>query len=310
MTILPVRREITCNLCGNSSSKIRYDSTTPGGTEEHAGHYLATTDLYGNYGQILECKACGLVFAAPRLADSEILSLYAKSEDEEYRDEGASRSINSHFSLNTILRFVRAGKLLDIGCSTGFFLNAARLFFEVQGVEPSLSASQYARDRLLIDVHTGTLETAKILDNSFGIASMIDVVEHFSDPLSALKQAYRVLEPGGYLYLVTPDISSLAARLLGKKWWGLRPAHLYYFSPASLRAMVEKAGFEVVMVQSFGRSFTGRYWISRLRNYSPFFTGMVMRAMDRLGLLHKIIYINTFDSIELCARKKGGHEPA
>jgi hypothetical protein len=68
--------------------------------------------------------------------------------------------------------------------------------------------------------------------------------------------------------------------------------------------MLEKAGFEVVLSRSFGRTFSGRYWVSRVRNYSGWVTRSAQWLMNRLGIANKLIYINTFDSIEMCARRK------
>jgi 2-polyprenyl-3-methyl-5-hydroxy-6-metoxy-1,4-benzoquinol methylase len=135
-------------------------------------------------------------------------------------------------SLHTIKRHVSGGRLLDVGCATGYFLNAARLDFEVSGVEPSRWAVDYARTRLHLNVTEGHLEAVDLPLEGFDVITMNDVIEHFSDPRAALERSAALLRPGGILYLVTPDIGSLSARVLRGRWWGLRPAHLYY-SPAA-----------------------------------------------------------------------------
>jgi SAM-dependent methyltransferase len=218
--------------------------------------------------------------------------------------EDDSRCINGHFSLNTISQFIPSGKLLDVGCSTGFLLNAARLRFEPTGVEPSRWAADYAGRQLKILVRRGTLEEAKFPDASFDVVTLVDVIEHLADPLSTLQEIRRVLKPGGLLYVVTPNIASLMARLMRSRWWGLRPAHIYYFSPRTLRHLLDKAGFEPILLRSYGRVFTLDYWISRLRHYASPIVGFLRWVIRRWGMGRKLVYMNTMDSIECCARKR------
>jgi 2-polyprenyl-3-methyl-5-hydroxy-6-metoxy-1,4-benzoquinol methylase len=205
-------------------------------------------------------------------------------------DEDASRSINAHFSLNTIGQFTSRGTLLDVGCSTGYFLNAARLHFEASGVEPSLWAATFARERLKLPVTDGTLENVRLPSGSQDVVTMIDVIEHLADPLATLKEIHRVLKPGGLLYLVTPDVASLTARL-------------YYVSPVTLRKILAEAGFETVLLRSFGRVFTLNYWLSRMRHYSAPVNRLLRWGIEHWSLGRKLVYINTMDSIECCARK-------
>jgi 2-polyprenyl-3-methyl-5-hydroxy-6-metoxy-1,4-benzoquinol methylase len=295
---------VHCNLCGRSTYRVKYRTASPTPAIPNQAHFQASTDRYGDFGQIVKCLSCGLIYTNPRLESADILPMYARSEDEEYTEESSSRSINAHLSLNTLMPLVPQGRLLDVGCSTGYFLNAARLHYDVQGIEPSQQAAKYAREQLKLNVRTGSLEEASLPEASFAAVTLIDVIEHLTDPMGALRQVHRLLQPNGCLYLVTPNIGSLTARLLGKRWWGLRPAHIYYFSRSTLKAMLEKAGFEVVLSRSFGRTFSGRYWVSRVRNYSGWVTRSAQWLMNRLGIANKLIYINTFDSIEMCARRK------
>jgi len=296
---------VPCNLCRTDHTRTRFVS--PGWKRASLDPTLfrAADDRYGDYGQIVECRTCGLVYTNPRLPEQDLLKAYAGIEDPEYKGEDASRSINGHFSLNTISQYVSAGKLLDVGCSTGYFLNAARLHFDASGVEPSRWAGEFARTQLRLEVRTGTLEEARLPTQSFDVVSLIDVIEHLADPLATLKEAARVLKTGGLLYLVTPDVDSLTARLMGSRWWGLRPAHIYYFSKKSLARILKEAGFEVVITRSFGRVFTLDYWLSRLRHYSSPVNRLLRWGIERWALNHKLVYINTMDSIECCARRVG-----
>jgi 2-polyprenyl-3-methyl-5-hydroxy-6-metoxy-1,4-benzoquinol methylase len=201
-------------------------------------------------------------------------------------------------------RYAHSGRLLDVGCATGYFLNAARLDFETQGIELSEWAALYARERLRLDVVNAGLDEASLPAEHFDVVTLNDVIEHFTDPRAALLRIQGLLRPGGLLYLVTPNIESLSARILRGRWWGLRPAHVFYFSPATLTALLRETGFEVELVKSYGRMFTWGYWLSRLRNHpAPIYRGLAA-VVGALGLDTKFLYIDTRDSMEVCARKR------
>ncbi|MBI4386656.1 MAG: class I SAM-dependent methyltransferase, partial [Elusimicrobia bacterium] len=289
--------EVPCALCRRSEYRVKFRSPWTRYPQQ-LEHFCATTDHYGNYGRIVTCNFCGLVYTNPRPAEQELLDSYNRVEDREYLEEDASRSINAYLSLNTIKQFVRKGKLLDVGCSTGYFLNAARLDFDVHGVEPSHWAAQFAKERLKLDILTGTLEEARFPAQHFDVVCMSDVIEHLAGPLTSLQEIHRVTKTGGLLYLVTPDIDSPTARILRSKWWGLRPAHLYYFSAKTLRALLDKAGFDVIMEKSYGRVFSCGYWLSRLKNYPRWIQTSARWFIQRFQISNKVVYINTMDSLE------------
>jgi 2-polyprenyl-3-methyl-5-hydroxy-6-metoxy-1,4-benzoquinol methylase len=294
---------ITCNLCEADGAAVVYDRPSPDGVFSVSESRM-TTDVFTAYGRIVRCRRCGLVYTNPRPASTELLASYSAMEDAEYLDEQDCRSMNAHLSLMMIKRYADGGRLLDVGCSTGFFLNAARADFVVSGVEPSHWAGEFAREKLHLDVVEGTLDDAPFPAGHFDVVTLIDVIEHVTDPKAVLSRAAQLLRPGGVLYLVTPDIGSVSARLLRGRWWGLRPAHITYFSRRTLKRMLSDVGFSVLETRSYGRIFTYGYWLSRLRNYpAPVYHGL--RLLVRcLGLSGKVVYINTRDSVELCARRR------
>jgi SAM-dependent methyltransferase len=305
MTLPPTERPsapVACNLCGSDDARTLHERGSSDASL--ARHALITTDVYADYGRIVRCRRCGLVYRNPRPSPEDVLSAYAEVRDADYLEEQDCRSMNAHLSLRVIRRHARGGRLLDAGCATGLFLNAARTDFDVQGVEPSAWAAGLARSRLGLDVVQGSLGSAPLPEGSFDVVTLIDVLEHFVDPLGALRRAAALLRPGGLLYVVTPDIGSLSSRLLRGYWWGLRPAHLYYFSRATLGRALEAAGFEVRESRSYGRLFTYGYWLSRLRQYPAVVYAPVRAAVGAFGVADKVVYINTRDSLEACAVRK------
>ncbi len=299
----PPLEAVRCNLCGEDDFSVLHHSPWPGGEREPAD-FAASTDRFDRYGRVVRCRRCALAYTNPRPRAAQVLQGYEKTVDPDYAEEDSSRSINGHLSLSTIKRFVKEGALLDVGCSTGYFLNAARLDFDVQGLEPSHWAAAYAKERLRLDVREGALAADSFPQETFEVVTMIDVIEHFADPAGALRDARGLLKPGGLLYLVTPDIASFSARILRGKWWGLRPAHLYYFSVETMSKMLGGAGFDVVLVKSYGRIFSYRYWLSRLASYPWLMRAPVAGAVRLLGMEDKFLYLNTRDSMEVCARKR------
>ncbi len=301
MTASSALEETACNLCGGKRSRVLFERPY---ALESLSDCAATTDTFGHYGRVVRCRDCGLVYTNPRPTEKALLAGYGACVDETYLEEASSRSINAHLSLNVIKRFAKGGKLLEIGCATGYFLNAARVDFDVVGLEPSEWASKVARERFRLDVHAEPLDTGRFPPASFDVVALIDVVEHIVDPKAALARAAKWLKPGGILYLVTPDVGSLSAKVLRGSWWGLRPAHLVYFDRETMRRMLEEAGLAVVFEKSFGRIFSWSYWASRLKNYPAPIHRTVLSLIRRLDIGDKPLYLDTRDSMELCARKK------
>lgn len=134
------------------------------------------------------------------------------------------------------------GKLLDIGCATGKFLEMARSNgWDVYGVEISAYAANRARNRGL-NVHTGTLESASYDTGFFDIITAFDVLEHLVDPKGFLHEVRRILKPGGTFILLTPNAGAYRAKTLGDQWIGFTASleHTLYFTPDSLRTILRE----------------------------------------------------------------------
>jgi SAM-dependent methyltransferase len=245
------------------------------------------------------------MFRSPRETDEEIVKSYQKMEDPDYLREQECRSINAQLCLRALRRFKAGGRLLEIGSSLGFFLNAARLDFDVVGLEPSRWAARLARERMGLDVREDLPSPGLFPENSFDAVCLLDVLEHLADPRGVLALCARWLRPGGVLYLVTPDTDSLSARTLGAYWWGLRSAHLTYFSRRLLRELLSSLNLELVHQRSYGRLFTYGYWLTRLAHYPRWGRALAGGLVRLFGVENKVVYIDTRDSVEICAVKRG-----
>ncbi|MBU2530377.1 MAG: class I SAM-dependent methyltransferase, partial [Elusimicrobia bacterium] len=292
---------LPCNLCGADNFKIIFNRPYNAEISNDLSIFVATTDEFNNYGRVVKCKNCGLVYTNPRPPKPLLEEGYTTGKDECYLSESSSRSINAHLSLNTIKRFVGGGKLLEIGSSVGYFLNAARLDFDITGFEPSKWACDIAKKRFKLDIFNSPFKTEYLPSENFDVISMVDVIEHLTDPKDTLKKMSGIIKPGGLLYIVTPDINGLTAKILRSYWWGLRPSHICYFTPKTLGKMLKELGFKVVLKKSYGRIFSLNYWASRLKNYPAFLRLPIEKLIDVFDLKDKLVYLDTRDTMEICA---------
>jgi SAM-dependent methyltransferase len=134
------------------------------------------------------------------------------------------------------------GRLLDIGSGEGTFLAAmSRLGWEVQGLEPDPQAAALSRKKG-VPVIEAPLEEASLNAESFDAATMSHVIEHFHDPIDALRACHTALRPGGTLWIATPNLEARGHALFGRDWIGLDPPrHLVVFTRASLVNALEQA---------------------------------------------------------------------
>jgi 2-polyprenyl-3-methyl-5-hydroxy-6-metoxy-1,4-benzoquinol methylase len=155
------------------------------------------------------------------------------------------------------LPVARRGRLLDVGCGSGTFLERMRDFgWQVAGVEPDPKAREAARARLGPDLTlVESLENEALHVDSFDAVTLSHVIEHVPDPVDTLRKCQRLLIPGGLLVCVTPNTASLGARSFGKGWlhWD-PPRHLHLFDPATLERALSDAGLSIQQVSTPGSS--------------------------------------------------------
>ena len=200
----------------------------------------------------VRCRDCALVFTNPQVKEDLLFEAYRAgsandlwvdvltSETQLKTDEKKYNEIlDSLESLNPL-----KGRLLDIGCSIGFFLHlASKRRWEVTGLELGERASQYAREKFGINVRNQTLQGACFADALFDAVAVLGILEHLKRPREFLREVNRVTKPSGVLVAITPNVDSLATKILHEKAATFDGRnHLVYFSPATLTRLLEEGG--------------------------------------------------------------------
>jgi 2-polyprenyl-3-methyl-5-hydroxy-6-metoxy-1,4-benzoquinol methylase len=300
--------QVTCNLCGSDDTFVRFPSTLPvGPSPSEWTAYRCTHSGYGVHPTIVQCRQCGLVYTNPRQNGSEILETYEAVEDPLYVEEREGRVLTFERHLRPLERLTgspNGRKLLDVGAYTGVFVEiAARHGWDAWGVEPSRWAVSEAQSQGL-NVIQGTVGTADLPKGAFDVVTMWDVIEHLTDPLSALQGAHDLLKPGGLLVVHTIDIGSIFARLMRSRWPWLMEMHIYYFDRRTLRLMMEKAGFTVTKIRAQGRTLRLGYLMSRVTALFPPIGRPAEGLVTRLGLRGMTVGINLGDLCTAYAYKE------
>jgi 2-polyprenyl-3-methyl-5-hydroxy-6-metoxy-1,4-benzoquinol methylase len=262
---------VACNLCGEDDWFVRWQATDRSEDRPHVSAFRCTYAGYGSHAQIVECRACGYVYANPRWEDGDLLEAYSAVEDDRYVLErtGRERTFSKH--LKKLEKYTGPGNgrdLLDVGAYIGVFVEVARANgWNAIGVEPSRWAVNIAASRQ-IPIIEGTLKAAELEGEQFDVITLWDVIEHLDDPSSELNHIYSMLKPGGILVVHTMDIESLAARVMGSRWPWLMDMHIHYFGRSTLSKMLVQIGFEIDWIGAQSRYLSLGYIASRIAGMS------------------------------------------
>jgi len=224
---------VVCNLCGAAGSRP-----------------FAQRDGLG----VVACVGCGLVYVNPRFDAPAVKQHYNSGESSRiqyYLDAGAADRRSFAEILERAEKVLPGrGRVLDVGPNVGTCLVVAReRGWETHGIEINAEAARYCREQRGLDVVPGTLERHTYPAGSFDVILMGDVIEHLRDPLGVLRVVLGLLRPGGIVMISTPNIARWAGRLLQIK----PEEHLYYFTPATMGAMLDEAGFVVEGIECMDR---------------------------------------------------------
>ena len=183
------------------------------------------------------------------LTRHELEQIYGEEyfSSEVFHDYVAEREVRveaGRAAAGTLSRLIPAGRLLDVGCAAGFFLEAASAHYHVTGVELSPFASAYARETLGLRVLTGDVTDGLVDGEQFDVVTVWNTIEHMADPLGALTAIARVTRPGAVLALSTGDVTGPLARFDLPHWNLMAPPyHLFFFSPKTIDLALARSGF-------------------------------------------------------------------
>lgn len=239
-----------------NNSELRYLNTCPVGCSSE----LETTGYILPEGALLRCRACGQLISQCTSAkywesmqefdDPKGTLPVAGSEQRRFR--------RSKGFLDRISRLLNQPpgqiRLLDVGCSSGAFLNTAvDLGFPAEGIEPAPKAAMAAQAAGL-NVRQGLLQEGEYVGGQFDAVTLFEVIEHLQQPLEVLQEVHRILRSGGILLIGTGNSASWSMAAMGARWEYLSIAkhggHVSFFSPNSIAFLAQRSGFSVMAVRT------------------------------------------------------------
>jgi len=235
----------------------------------------AFRDAFRQHGNDFErCRGCGFVRMKAAPSDGELHDHYRddRSHGEQVYQQHDRFLERFDGILKTVESRIEPGRLLDIGCSYGISLLAARTRgWDAVGVELAVPAAEYGIKEYGLDIKMLPLHECGFEAESFDAILMHHTLEHLREPDAILRQVYDLLRPGGVHFQALPNYGSLKRKMLKEYWgYGITPGHLVHFTPRTLRRLLERIGYRV------------RWQATPSARDDPRFLWDLMRKFDRL----------------------------
>ncbi len=249
---------MNCSICGSKKVEIVFNLTPER--------------------QILQCNQCGVEFLFPQLNDIELEALYSENYYAAWGVSGSAENESTRqmkietfkLRLSLIQQYVSSGKVLDVGCATGYFLEAAaELGFKPYGVEFSKYSSDIAKNKFGEEnVFFGTLEQSNFEKSAFDVIAMSDLIEHVRIPEQTLRKAAFLLKDDGVIMIMTPDTKTLSNNLMRKRWTHYKLEHFFYFSHSSMSYLADRCGLKIVYYERSKKALNLEYLHTQYKVYS------------------------------------------
>ncbi len=238
-----IPRVSECPLCNSAQLKLEFSIT------------VYNTPICWN-----TCVKCDLVFQNPRLDEETIKLIYQSgdywSKDAKnktaayfrYQDQEPVRLAESRDRLRKIMSVtgLQAGKVLDVGCATGFFAAACKeKGFWAKGIDPSPEMAAFGRAEYGIDIECKILEETELQDEYYDLITLWGTDSHFLHPLKSFQKLIRSLKPGGIFCMNYQNFRHWIRLFFPKikKSWNA----MYILTPKSHQILFEKLGLQILV---------------------------------------------------------------
>ena len=250
--------------------------------------------------RVVRCRSCTHAFCSP--LPKNIHKNYEDVVDKEYLRHSQTRRLSAKSVLNIISNYAPLGRLLDVGCATGDFLEVAKDFgYSVEGLELSKWSSEIVKNKG-IKVHKELLRLlSSRFPERFDVITMWGVIEHFQNPRDEMIYINRLLKPGGILAVWTGDVNGIMSRILGRRWWYWQGQHIQYFTHGSLNYLANSSGFKHITTKRYPIAATYQQLENSLNRYK--FGKYLMSIIKPFFMIKPIWYLRLPGEMLWFARK-------
>src|SRR4030067_307874 len=243
------------------------------------------------------CEMCKVGVTIPFPTPSELASLYSRGT---YRSASGKRFVGMvetgiymarHIRRKRIEKYKEKGRILDIGCGRGVFLNVMRKHgWKVAGTEYNKETAEFINKNYNIHVVTGHPGDWGFPPESFDVVTMNHVLEHMVAPENAIGECSRLLGKGGLLVVAVPNITSLQSTMGKHHWFHLDiPYHLYHFSEEGLISLLEKYNFHLLKIRRFDLEYNPFGWLQTLFNLTGIRKNFLYKILQKTGSKNSLI---------------------
>ena len=251
--------------------------------------------------RVARCRNCTHVFCSP--IPEYIYKNYEDVVDNEYLRHSKTRKLSSKSVLSVLEDYAPKGKLLDVGCATGDFLQEAKDFgYFSEGLELSHWSAEITRKKGIVVYEDRLEQLAQKFQGKYDIITMWGVIEHFQNPLTEMTYINKLLKPGGILAIWTGNVNGLMSRILGRHWWYWQGQHIQYFTDKSLNKLAELSGFENAEIKRYPIAATYEQVSNSLKRYR--FQRYAMPLVKLIFLVNPIWYLRLPGEMFWIGRKK------
>lgn len=218
------------------------------------------------YNRLLECRGCDALYASPVPTSDTLFAAYHSADFDSSSEAKAASSTYAELLHDKVATLPDRVGALDIGTGDGAFLEKllAMDFSEVVGIEPSDAPITAASDQVRPLIRKGFFDDGMFPANSFRLVTCFQTLEHVEKPMEVCREAFRLLKPGGVMFVVVHDRRAWSAKLLGRKSPIYDIEHLQLFSKSSAEALLRRAGFADVKVETVVNRYPVHYWTKLL----------------------------------------------
>ena len=229
-----------------------------------------TLELHKDHMDIVKCDNCTLVYTNPIFDDEHYKSTYSSEDYQKIVKDLGEESHNYRLNrfgkerVEILSRFLDSKneiRYLDVGCSTGFVVEAAKdAGWIAKGIDLNPSAIDFGKSRGL-DLTNASLDETSFEKKSFDVISLFDVLEHLTNPKEIINQAQSYLADEGLLFIYVPNWDSASRMIMNEDAHFIWPTHhLNYYTPKTLSDLLERQNFNIEFMSTEGLDIVDYIW--------------------------------------------------